>query len=66
MHTILALHGMSSIARTVGSLAGHLRTWSWRARQRHDLAQLDDWLLQDLGLTRDTVQRECLKYPWQR
>jgi uncharacterized protein YjiS (DUF1127 family) len=35
------------------------------ARQRHALAELDDRLLQDIGLTRDDVASEVEKPFWQ-
>ena len=38
--------------------------WMQRARQRRHLEMLDDRLLQDLGLTRDQVRRECAKPFW--
>jgi uncharacterized protein YjiS (DUF1127 family) len=40
--------------------------WSWmeRSRQRRALAQLDDRLLRDIGLTRDEAQRESSSPFW--
>lgn len=35
-----------------------------RHRQRDDLAELDDHLLADIGVTRDAAERECAKPFW--
>lgn len=46
--------------------------WRWagscarRRRQRLALAELDDRLLGDIGLTRADAARETEKYPWAR
>ena len=39
--------------------------WYDRYLQRLDLAEIDDHLLRDLGLTRRDVRRECAKSFWQ-
>lgn len=40
----------------------------WRRYDRHlqrlDLAEIDDHMLHDLGLTREDVRRECAKSFW--
>ena len=41
------------------------RTWIMRQRQRHDLALLDNRLLQDIGLSRIDVKKEAEKPFWQ-
>ena len=38
--------------------------WYDRYLQRLDLAEIDDHLLRDLGLTREGVRRECAKSFW--
>jgi uncharacterized protein YjiS (DUF1127 family) len=40
--------------------------WFWmeRSRQRRALAELDDRLLRDIGLTRDQARRECANPIW--
>ncbi|MCV3206710.1 DUF1127 domain-containing protein [Mesorhizobium sp. YC-39] len=42
-----------------------LARWYDRHLQRLDLAEIDDHLLRDLGLTREDVRRECAKSFWQ-
>lgn len=39
--------------------------WYDRHLQRLDLAEIDEHLLRDLGLTREDVRRECAKSFWQ-
>ncbi|MFA6155738.1 DUF1127 domain-containing protein [Mesorhizobium sp.] len=41
-----------------------LARWYDRHLQRLDLAEIDDHLLRDLGLTREDVRRECAKSFW--
>ena len=64
----------ATLPRTTGrpSLAGRLltilelvETWPRRRRQGLDLAELDDRLLADIGLTRADVARETAKPFWQ-
>jgi uncharacterized protein YjiS (DUF1127 family) len=43
-----------------------LARWYDRHLQRLDLAEIDDHLLRDLGLTPEDVRRECAKSFWQR
>jgi len=38
--------------------------WRKRSAGRHVLARLDDHLLQDIGLTREVVQRDLMKPFW--
>ena len=42
-----------------------LARWYDRHLQRLDLAEIDDHLLRDLGLTPEDVRRECAKFFWQ-
>ncbi|PAQ05541.1 DUF1127 domain-containing protein [Mesorhizobium temperatum] len=39
--------------------------WYDRHLQRLDLAEIDEHLLRDLGLTSEDVRRECAKSFWQ-
>jgi len=41
-----------------------LRTWMARSRQRQALGELDDHLLDDIGLTRAQAAREIAKPFW--
>ena len=38
--------------------------WHQRVRQRAQLANLDDRLLHDIGVSRDDAERECTKPFW--
>ena len=44
--------------------SGTLARWYDRYLQRIDLAEIDDHLLRDLGLTPEDVRRECAKSFW--
>jgi len=41
-----------------------VRIWIERSRQRKQLAQLEDHLLEDIGLTRSQIQNEIAKPFW--
>ena len=41
-----------------------LRRWLERAHSRRQLCELDDHILQDIGLTRDAVRREATRPFW--
>ncbi|THF64913.1 DUF1127 domain-containing protein [Pseudothauera nasutitermitis] len=53
----------SVFSARLGALLG---TWSARTRQRRELAALDDRLLRDVGLSRETALREAEKPFWRR
>ncbi|WP_109612917.1 DUF1127 domain-containing protein [Pseudaminobacter salicylatoxidans] len=40
--------------------------WYERWRQRQDLAELDDHILRDIGISPREVERECAKPCWRR
>ena len=42
-----------------------LSLWRDRARQRRQLAALDDRMLADIGINRCDVMRECDKHFWE-
>jgi uncharacterized protein YjiS (DUF1127 family) len=48
----------------LGSIAAWLGACLECSRQRRDLADLDDHLLKDVGLSRADVARECGHWPW--
>jgi uncharacterized protein YjiS (DUF1127 family) len=50
------------LCRGVGRAAA---VWRSRARERQSLAQLDDNLLADIGITREARIAECSKPFWQ-
>ncbi|WP_421928340.1 DUF1127 domain-containing protein [Neoaquamicrobium sediminum] len=56
--------GSVSPGRGVIALLRRLWRWNDRHRQRLDLADLDDRMLQDIGITRRMAERECRKPPW--
>jgi uncharacterized protein YjiS (DUF1127 family) len=72
MPTILRQSGSSATGRPAlsgtidafGWAVGLLVRWEERARQRHQLAGLDDRMLRDIGIDRLTAQSESLKPFW--
>lgn len=56
--------GAASPGRGVIALLRGLWRWIDRHRQRLDLADLDDRMLHDVGITRRMAERECRKPPW--
>ena len=44
--------------------AGVIRTWLQRSRQRRALAELDDRMLRDIGVTHAQAQREAVRPFW--
>ncbi|MDH3703313.1 MAG: DUF1127 domain-containing protein [Alphaproteobacteria bacterium] len=53
-----------SLTEWVSPLGQILGTWHRRATQRHALARLDDHLLKDIGLDRQSVAAEIAKPFW--
>ena len=53
------------IVNRLGSGAGLLFMWLRRLRERHELANLDDAQLRDVGLNAEKVRRESAKPFWQ-
>lgn len=51
--------------RTAWRLAAMLVHWRRLARQRAALADLEDYLLEDIGLTREEARREARRPFWQ-
>jgi uncharacterized protein YjiS (DUF1127 family) len=60
--------GGGGLSITPGDIAGALlkavAVWRERARQRRQLAAMDDYLLKDIGLTRADVDHEAGKPFW--
>ncbi|MDF0599874.1 DUF1127 domain-containing protein [Psychromarinibacter sp. C21-152] len=54
----------SAPRRRRGTLFGRLMALAALRRQRRTLAQLDDHLLQDIGVTRDAALRESQRPIW--
>jgi uncharacterized protein YjiS (DUF1127 family) len=50
---------------TLRRLIRLLRRWRERAHSRRELGELDDHILQDIGLSRDTLLREPTRPFWQ-
>lgn len=48
--------GIAAIRRAARRLAGLLRTWRRRRRDRREMARLDDRTLKDIGLTRTDAE----------
>jgi uncharacterized protein YjiS (DUF1127 family) len=53
-----------ALSRLFRQLVGGLVTWQDRAQQRLALAELTDRDLQDIGLSRDDIERETAKPLW--
>jgi uncharacterized protein YjiS (DUF1127 family) len=56
---------LSASPRFLEKLLGQVTEWRKRMRSRYLLSQLDYRMLNDVGLTRCDVDRECAKYFWQ-
>ena len=54
------------LAWWLGNGADRALLWAERARQRRQLAELDDYMLRDIGLTRADVANEIRKTFWQQ
>jgi len=55
----------SGLRRTLDAIAAQAEGYISRSRQRRALAELDDRLLRDIGLTRYDVALEASKPFWQ-
>ena len=54
----------SALRRTLAALAGHYGAWISITRQRRALADLDDRLLRDVGISRYDAAHEAGKPFW--
>lgn len=62
-------YGFNPFAAVIGGvtrIGATLYTWQQRASERHALEQLDERLLQDMGITRGAVADEIRKPFWRR
>lgn len=58
--------GFGGMVRWAATRAvGLVLTWQQRARERHQLARMDEYGLKDIGLSRVDVMREADKPFWQ-
>jgi len=66
MFTIQTKAGRSvpGLRRRASKLGAWLRQCWQRARSRRALAELSDWHLADIGLTREQVEEERIRRPW--
>ena len=55
---------LAASPRFLEKLLRQVTEWRKRMRSRYLLSQLDDRMLNDVGLTRCDVDRECAKYFW--
>jgi uncharacterized protein YjiS (DUF1127 family) len=61
---IAARQADTSLRKLCTDLFRLVRHWRERARQRAQLADLDDHMLSDIGITRVDQRRECEKPFW--
>ncbi len=57
-------HCVRFLLRRMDSAACTLAVWAERDRMRRELAEMSDYLLRDVGLTRADVWAECSKQFW--
>lgn len=70
MNAVATQHNIQEVATLTlpagERIPGLVRTWVRRANERRVLAELNDRMLADIGLTRIEVERETRKYFWQK
>lgn len=64
--TAIAGEGLRAISRMARSVLIGLGNWYDRWQQRQHLADLDDHILRDIGISPGAVERECAKPFWRR
>ena len=69
LYFFVALRGgvrpcLEANARPIDRVLAMLREWRRRARERRELARLDDYILHDIGLSRSQAQFESGKPFW--
>lgn len=68
MTTITLNRSLPTITLETSPLAGiffMFRLWHTRAVQRRQLAELEEWRRQDVGLSADQIKKEVAKPFWQ-
>jgi uncharacterized protein YjiS (DUF1127 family) len=58
--------GLGLLLGWTGSIDRGISAWIERSKQRYALAELDDHLLKDVGLSRSAARREAAKPFWER
>ncbi len=61
-----AYRAVDRVERAFDAIRTTVADWAQRERNRHYLAQMDDRLLRDIGLSRFDVEVETNKYFWQK
>ena len=61
-----ALYPEKDSSRVLASAVRTVRIWMARSRQRNELAELNNYLLDDIGVTREEALREAAKPFWRR
>ena len=62
---ILRTSTLPPLDRRIAYAREILHYWMERARTRRQLRELDDRILEDIGMTRDQAAAESAKYFWQ-
>jgi uncharacterized protein YjiS (DUF1127 family) len=57
--------GQHRAVTTVRRIFAVIRLWRERSSSRHQLRELDDYMLKDIGLTREDLGREFPRPLWQ-
>jgi uncharacterized protein YjiS (DUF1127 family) len=65
-HTLPCIHTRSGSQGWLASAFATLRGWITRSHARDELGEMDERLLNDIGLTRADVAAEADKFFWQR
>ncbi|MCB9948081.1 MAG: DUF1127 domain-containing protein [Rhodospirillaceae bacterium] len=63
-HTQGLSHLGHGVGHAVHEMVQTLHVWQERARARRQLAELDDHMLQDIGIDRDSLEHEIDKPFW--
>ncbi len=61
-----AYRAVDRIETIMAAFRATVATWAERQRNRKSLAQMDDRLLRDIGLTRFDIEVETNKYFWEK